>query len=229
MNTNPQNAVVIARNLRKSFATPSGELVVLTDVSFTIQRGERVAIVGPSGSGKSTLLSLLGLLDSPTVGEVIIAGVSTTTLSETAQAAFRNEHIGFIFQNFELISAFTAAENVAASLEIGGAQHVAERTDSLLNDLGISDRKAALPKTLSGGEKQRVAIGRALAPRPELILADEPTGSLDRATGERVIEMLVAAVEKNGSTLIVITHDETVAARMDRVFELRDKTLHERS
>ncbi len=187
-----------------------------------------MAIIGPSGSGKSTLLSLIGLLDTPSSGTIVVAGQRIDTLSEHEQARFRNEQIGFIFQSFELISPFTAKENIVAPLEIGKRAVSEAELVTLVNNLGLSERQNALPQTLSGGEKQRVAIGRALMSKPALILADEPTGSLDRATGEKVLLMLLEAVAEVDTTLVIITHDESIADRMDRVFELRDKTLHER-
>jgi putative ABC transport system ATP-binding protein len=221
--------VVVIKNVGKTFATNNGSLEILKDVSFSIKAGEKVAIIGPSGSGKSTLLSLIGLLDTPSSGSIVLNGVEVKNLSDSEQARFRNEHIGFIFQNFELVQAFTAAENIASGLEIGGKREVEERTNELLLQLGIQDRAEAMPRTLSGGEKQRVAIGRALAPLPEIILADEPTGSLDRVTGERVLGMLIDAVSSANATLIIITHDASVAEKMDRVFELKDYTLYERT
>jgi putative ABC transport system ATP-binding protein len=215
-------------NVSKTFDTVNGKLPILHGVSFTVKRGERVAIVGPSGSGKSTLLSLIGLLDTPTKGSIEIAGVKINELSESEQALFRNKEIGFIFQSFELISPFTVAENITAPLEIGNKIVLPEAISTLTEKLGLHERLHALPQTLSGGEKQRVAIGRALVNSPALILADEPTGSLDRATGERVLSLLLDAVDKAKGTLIIITHDESIANRMGRVLELRENTLHER-
>ncbi len=224
----PPTPILKLHNVGKSFNTPRGSLQILENVSCTIQKGEKVAIIGPSGSGKSTLLSLIGLLDAPTEGSVEIAGIKTESLGETEQAKFRNEYIGFIFQSFELISPFTVQENIVAPLEI--RKKPVSRTDlsALLENLGLMQRQDASPQTLSCGEKQRVAIGRALMNKPTLILADEPTGSLDRATGEKVLSMLLQAVSETHTTLIIITHDESIASRMDRVFELRDRSLHER-
>ena len=187
------------------------------------------AIIGPSGSGKSTLLSLIGLLDVATDGEVVIAGRNVKVMSEKEQAYFRNEKIGFIFQSFELISPFSVSENIAAPLEIGGKVVSPDVLAQVLEEVGLTNRADALPYTLSGGEKQRVAIARALVHQPALLLADEPTGSLDRATGERVLKLLLDAVAQRHTTLVVITHDESVAERMDRVFEIKDQKLYERS
>jgi ABC-type lipoprotein export system ATPase subunit len=215
-------------NVEKHFTTRDGKLPILTSVSLTVYSGEKVAIVGPSGSGKSTLLSLIGLLDVQSGGSITLYGTETSTLDERALAKLRNESIGFIFQSFELVSPFTVYENIAAPLDISGASYAPEKVATLLEEVGLTHRKEALPATLSGGERQRVAIARALANNPKLILADEPTGSLDRATGERVLERLLRSVTERGTTLIVITHDDHVASFMDRVFEIRDGSLYER-
>lgn len=212
----------------KRFDTDQGEIVILGRVSAQIMPGETVAIIGPSGSGKSTLLSLIGLLDTPTDGDIFIDEQNVKSMSEKEKALFRNKKIGFIFQSFELISPFSVAENVAAPLEIGGRKVEAGVVEEMLAEVGLTSRADALPYTLSGGEKQRVAIARALIHSPALLLADEPTGSLDRATGERVMTLLLDAVSKRDATLVVITHDETIANRMDRVFEIKNQTLHER-
>jgi len=223
-----KDTILKLTNVSKTFLTPRGDLSILENVSCSIYKGEKIAIVGPSGSGKSTLLSLIGLLDTPTAGTVEIAGVQTDSLSEAEQAKFRNQKIGFIFQSFELISPFTVEENIAAPQEIAQKLVAREALSELIERLGLSPRKNAMPQTLSGGEKQRVAIGRALMNNPALILADEPTGSLDRETGERVLSLLIETVAEPDTTLIIITHDESVASRMDRVFELKNKMLHER-
>ena len=212
----------------KCFQTDQGEIVILDNVSAQIMPGETVAIIGPSGSGKSTLLSLIGLLDTPTHGDIFIDEQNVKSMSEKDKAQFRNKKIGFIFQSFELISPFSVAENIAAPLEIGGRKVEAGVVEAMLGEVGLFARADALPYTLSGGEKQRVAIARALIHSPALLLADEPTGSLDRATGERVMTLLLDAVTKRDATLVVITHDETIASRMDRVFEIKNQTLHER-
>lgn len=212
----------------KRFKVAEGEIVILDQVSLQIMSGETVAIIGPSGSGKSTLLSLIGLLDTPTQGDIFIDEQNTKSLSEKATAHLRNKKIGFIFQSFELISPFSVAENIAAPLEIGGSIVQADAIKQMIAEVGLTARAEALPNTLSGGEKQRVAIARALVHAPALLLADEPTGSLDRATGDLVMTLLLDAVTKRDATLVVITHDETIASRMDRVFEIKNQTLHER-
>ncbi len=225
---NEGEIILTLENVSKSFDTSRGKLQILESVNCAIRKGEKVAIIGPSGSGKSTLLSLIGLLDVPTRGTILIKGTEINTLTEKEQAKFRNTNIGFIFQSFELISPFTVRENIAAPLEIGKQPISEDGLSILIQNLGLGERENALPQTLSGGEKQRVAIGRALMNKPALILADEPTGSLDRATGEKVLTMLLSAVQDADTTLLIITHDESIADRMDRVFELKDKTLHER-
>lgn len=229
MVTKPMDSILQLTDVRKEFATRLGKLLILDGISCTINKGEKVAIIGPSGSGKSTLLSLIGLLDTPTSGSITIDGVLVGSLDEVEQARLRNQQIGFIFQSFELISPFTVEENIAAPLEIGDKDVSTHELTQLIDKLGLRDRRHAMPQTLSGGEKQRVAIGRALMNKPALILADEPTGSLDRATGEKVLSLLIDAVLAVNATLLIITHDESIAERMDRVFELREKTLHERT
>lgn len=216
-------------DVSKRFVTAQGEIVILDKVSAQIMRGQTVAIIGPSGSGKSTLLSLIGLLDTPTQGDIFIAESNVKNLNEKEKALFRNEKIGFIFQSFELIAPFSVAENIAAPLEIGGKKVEAGVIEQMLSEVGLTPRANALPHTLSGGEKQRVAIARALIHQPALLLADEPTGSLDRVTGERVMTLLLDAVTKRNATLVVITHDESIARKMDRIFEIKDQTLHERT
>ncbi len=229
MNTKevPQPILKVA-DLSKGFDTHKGHISILENVSFSIQKGEKVAIIGPSGSGKSTLLSLIGLLDTPDNGTIEINGQDAKNLNDKKQADFRNERIGFIFQSFELIGPFTALENITAPLEIGNKKISDFRVENLLERTGMKERKDAMPHTLSGGEKQRVAIARALVNEPSLILADEPTGSLDRDTGAQVLSLLLDTVEHGSSTLIIITHDESITAKMDRVFEIRDKGIHER-
>jgi putative ABC transport system ATP-binding protein len=228
LNTMENKPILRMTDVGKRFLTDQGEIVILDNVSAQIMSGETVAIIGPSGSGKSTLLSLIGLLDTPTHGDIFIDEQNVKSMSEKDKAQFRNKKIGFIFQSFELISPFSVAENIAAPLEIGGRKVEAGVVEAMLAEVGLSARADALPYTLSGGEKQRVAIARALIHSPALLLADEPTGSLDRATGERVMTLLLDAVTKRDATLVVITHDETIATRMDRVFEIKNQTLHER-
>lgn len=217
--------ILEVKNVTKTVETPQGPLTILHDVSFRVMPGEKVAIIGPSGSGKSTLLSLIGLLDTPTQGEVYLGGVRVDSLTDRDAAKLRNEKIGFVFQSFELIQPFTVYENVSAPLEIGHATVAEAHITELISSVGLRPRMHALPPTLSGGEKQRVAIARALAHDPDIILADEPTGSLDSATGANVLELLLEATKKRGKTLMVITHDERVTEKMDRVLRIESGKL----
>jgi putative ABC transport system ATP-binding protein len=221
--------ILTMHNVSKSFKTSSGDITILEKVSFAIMAGEKVAIIGPSGSGKSTLLSLIGLLDIPSNGDIIIAGKNIDVMKEKDMAHVRNEKIGFIFQSFELISPFSVSENISAPLDIAGKNIPKNVIAQILAEVKMTDRAHALPYTLSGGEKQRVAIARALVHKPAIILADEPTGSLDRITGERVLQLLLDAVTEHNTTLIIITHDESIANKMDRVFEIKDKQVYERN
>lgn len=212
----------------KSFTTPEGTLEILRNLNVDIQREEKVAIVGPSGSGKSTLLSLLAGLDVPTAGDIVIDGAHLATLDEKSLATYRNQKIGIIFQSFELIVPFTVEENIRAPLDIS-AKVDPVRVHELIQRMGLTERKDAYPQTLSGGEKQRVAIARALVNNPSIILADEPTGSLDRVTGQAVLDLLLEEVSREHKTLLIITHDTDIAERMDRVLTLKDTHLIEKT
>jgi len=198
-----------------------GWLTILDDVSFTVEPGTTVAIVGASGSGKSTLLGLLAGLDLPSAGRVIAAGQDIFALDEDARAAWRARHVGFVFQSFQLLPQMTALENVMLPLELAGDAGAESRARELLGRVGLADRAAHYPRTLSGGEQQRVALARAFAGSPPLLLADEPTGSLDAATGERVIELLFQLNREAGATLVLVTHDEDLAARCQQRITLR--------
>ncbi len=190
-----------------------GWLAILEDVSFRVARGDTAAIVGASGSGKSTLLGLLAGLDLPSAGRVVVGGQSLFDLDEDGRAAWRARHVGFVFQNFQLLPQMTALENVMLPLELAGEAAAAERARELLDRVGLAERAGHYPRTLSGGEQQRVAIARAFAGSPPLLLADEPTGSLDAATGERIIDLLFTLNREVGATLVLVTHDEGLAAR----------------
>jgi putative ABC transport system ATP-binding protein len=187
-----------------------------------VPAGQFLAIAGPSGSGKSTLLGLIAGLDQPTAGRIEVAGVDITTLDEDALARFRRDHVGYVFQSFHLLPTLTAQENVAVPLELAGEAGAAERAASLLAEVGLAERAHHYPVQLSGGEQQRVAVARAMARRPALLLADEPTGNLDSATGKQIIELLVGMNRRLGSTLVLVTHDTALAAHADRVVTLRD-------
>ena len=203
--------------------TSGGRAVdVLTDVSLEVPAGQFVAIAGPSGSGKSTLLGLVAGLDRPTAGRIEVAGVVVTELDEDALARFRLDHVGYVFQSFHLVPTLTALENVAVPLELGGDADAEARARDLLAEVGLAERAHHYPVQLSGGEQQRVAVARALARRPPLLLADEPTGNLDSATGKQIIDLLVGANRHQGRTLVLVTHDPALAAHADRVITLRD-------
>ncbi|MDB5057796.1 MAG: efflux transporter, ATP-binding protein [Chloroflexi bacterium] len=203
---------------------PLGQSVVhaLRGVNVTIPRGEVVAIVGPSGSGKTTLLGLLGGLDVATSGHIVVNGIDITHLSENKLADIRNRQIGFVFQSFNLIPTLTALENVALPIQFGRGRNPMRRSADLLDSVGLSDRMNHKPSQLSGGEQQRVAIARALANDPAIILADEPTGNLDSANGERVMQQLLGLRVDLGKTVILVTHDPAIAVRTDRTIHLRD-------
>lgn len=212
--------------ISKTFTQGDTELHILKDISVSIKNNEKVAIIGASGSGKSTLLSIMSGMDRPDKGKVIIDEEDIVSISEKRLCEIRNKKIGVIFQAFELIPSFTALENVLLPLDIAGETDVA-KAKQLLTDLGLGHRFDHIPKMLSGGEQQRVAIARALIADPEVIFADEPTGNLDTHTGEKVLDLLFSQIEKYKKTLVLITHDMSLSKRMDRVFSLREGTLHE--
>lgn len=222
--TNGRRAILRATNLTKDL--PLGPVVVhaVRGVDLTIFNNEMVAIVGPSGSGKSTLLGLIGGLDAPTTGRIEIDGVDITNMNEGRLSEVRNEKIGFVFQFFNLIPTLTALENVALPIEFANTPKFdpEKRARELLDMLGLSDRLNHRPMELSGGQQQRVAIARALANNPPLLLADEPTGNLDSEASEVVLEALRAVWRETGTTVVLVTHDHNLAARMGRVMELVD-------
>ena len=211
--------------LGKQVALPSGPLTILADVGFSIAAGEAFAIVGASGSGKSTLLSLLAGLDVASTGRVRLGGADLGALDEDGRAALRAEKVGFVFQNFQLLPALTALENVMLPLELRGDRDAEAPARKVLEQVGLGERMTHYPRQLSGGEQQRVAIARATAPRPELIFADEPTGNLDAATGEEIINLLLARRAETGATLLIITHDSSLAARCERVLTMADGVI----
>jgi putative ABC transport system ATP-binding protein len=195
---------------------------ILTDVSLEVPAGQFLAIAGPSGSGKSTLLGLVAGLDQPTAGRIEVAGVEITALDEDALARFRRDHVGYVFQSYHLLPTLTAEENVAVPLELAARPDAAERARALLAEIGLAERAHHYPVQLSGGEQQRVAVARAIALAPPLLLADEPTGNLDSATGKQIIDLLVGVNRRLGCTLVLVTHDPALAAHADRVVTLRD-------
>jgi ABC-type lipoprotein export system ATPase subunit len=209
------------QGVRKEFVGAQGAIVALDNLSVTLKKGESLAIVGPSGSGKTTLLQLVGGLDVPSKGKVTVAGQDLSALSDTALAKFRNKTIGFIFQFFNLQGYFTAQENVAFPLILGGmsTKQASEKAAKLLKQVGLQDRLDHVPAQMSGGEMQRVAVARALAQDPQLLLADEPTANLDAENAARVVELL-HAVAKSGTTLVVITHDSALAKQFQHTLHL---------
>lgn len=219
--TNPVPRLELRRLTRR---LPSGgrELTILDSVDLAIDPGECVAILGPSGSGKSTMLALMAGLDRPTAGEVLIDGAPIQALSEDALALLRRRTIGFVFQSYQLLGNLTALENVMLPVELASAEDPRARAASLLAEVGLTERSHHYPSQLSGGEQQRVALARAFAVAPPLLLADEPTGNLDSATGGRVLDTLLALRARHGTTLVLVTHDPAVAARADRQVHLRD-------
>jgi putative ABC transport system ATP-binding protein len=194
---------------------------ILKDIDLHIGRGEAVGLVGPSGSGKSTLLMVMAGLERADTGSIVVAGEDLTQLDEDALARFRGRHVGIVFQSFHLIPTMTAQENVAIPLELAGLADAHARATRELAAVGLSDRLAHYPAELSGGEQQRVALARALAPNPSILVADEPTGNLDEATGRQVIDLMLAVHRERGTTLVLVTHDAALAARCDRIVRLR--------
>jgi putative ABC transport system ATP-binding protein len=216
----PDEFVLEARGVSKTVASPEGSLTILADVSVAVRAGETLAIVGASGAGKSTLLALLAGLDEPSTGRVLITGTDLTQLDEDGRAALRGRHVGFVFQSFHLIPSLTAVENVMLPLELGGRRDARQAATAALEQVGLRPRLAHYPRQLSGGEQQRVAIARAFVTRPAVLFADEPTGNLDTATGERITDLLFELNRSTGSTLILVTHDRALAARCGRMLEL---------
>lgn len=220
--------VLRAVDINQRVVTPAGELHLLHDISFSVDAGQTVAIIGASGSGKSTLLGLLAGLDQASSGQIFLAGRELTALDEDGKAKLRAESVGFVFQNFQLLPSLTAQENVALPLELAGnAANAMQRADSLLDEVGLAARKQHYPRTLSGGEQQRVAIARAFAANPSVLFADEPTGNLDSETAAQIIELLFAVNRAHGTTLILVTHDEQLAARCDRRLRMNAGRLTE--
>ncbi|HEV8617151.1 MAG TPA: ABC transporter ATP-binding protein [Methylomirabilota bacterium] len=214
--------MIQVRDVTMRLASGGRSVTILDRVSLDVAAAEVVAITGPSGSGKSTLLGLLAGLDTPTAGSISVAGTDVTALGETALARFRRDTIGYVFQSFHLIPTLTAVENVAVPLELAGDAAPLARAVMLLEEVGLGERGHHYPAQLSGGEQQRVAIARAVALHPPLLLADEPTGNLDSATGGAIIDLLLALQREHASTLVLVTHDAALAERADRVIGLRD-------
>jgi putative ABC transport system ATP-binding protein len=213
-------AAIEVAQLSKRVADATGELTILRDIDFTVPRGETLAVVGASGSGKSTLLGLLAGLDTPTEGTVRLNGVDIFALDEDGRAGLRKANLGFVFQSFQLLGHLTALENVMLPLELRRDDRAREKAEAMLGRVGLSSRLRHYPKYLSGGEQQRVALARAFVTEPPLLFADEPTGSLDAATGEAVIKLMFELNEERGSTLVLVTHDPSIAARCKRTITI---------
>lgn len=213
--------MIRAQAVAKWVSSPQGRLDILQPVDLTIAAGERCAIVGPSGSGKTTLLALLAGLDLPSAGRLWLADQELTSLDEDARAALRRQRVGFVFQNFQLLGNLSALDNVALPLELRGDADARARARAMLARVGLAERARHYPPTLSGGEQQRVALARAFVGRPQVLFADEPTGSLDRASAEAVLELMFDLNRAAGTTLVVVTHDDALAARVDRRLLLR--------
>ena len=214
-----------ANHLAKTFKTQGGELTLFNNLSLQVQQGESIAIIGQSGAGKSTLLSLLAGLDTPTSGNVQLSGVDLSTLEDSERAAWRAQHLGFIFQSFHLLPELNATENVQLPLDIRGDKLASNKAMSLLDQVGLSHRHDHYPAQLSGGEQQRVAIARAFVTSPTILFADEPTGNLDAETGEKIIQQLFDLNARKSTTLVLITHDDHLASRCDRQFRLSNGQL----
>jgi putative ABC transport system ATP-binding protein len=222
MNDDPasKNAVLAANNVSKQVSSPEGGLTILSGVSFAIDKGETVAIVGASGAGKSTLLALLAGLDLPTTGEIWLDATNLTALDEDGRAAVRAASVGFVFQSFHLVPSLNALENVMLPLELAGKEAPRQAAMNILQQVGLGERWSHYPAQLSGGEKQRVAIARAFATEPAVLFADEPTGNLDARTGEHVMDLMFELNRESSTTLILVTHDSSLAARCDRIIGL---------
>jgi putative ABC transport system ATP-binding protein len=214
------SSMISVSHVSKTVSDASGPLSILRDIDFSVAAGESVAILGASGSGKSTLLSIMAGLDTPSEGHVSLAGQDIFEMTEDQRAAWRGQHLGFVFQNFQLMGHLTALENVMLPLELAGTQNAANLAKSILTQVGLSERLRHFPKVLSGGEQQRVALARAFVVEPQLLLADEPTGSLDAQTGESIMDLMLSMNKARNTTLILVTHDQKLAQRCDRTLTM---------
>ncbi|MDG2365370.1 MAG: ABC transporter ATP-binding protein [Methylococcaceae bacterium] len=214
--------IIRAKNLSKTVLTANGSLTILSGIHLNINRGESLAIMGMSGSGKTTLISLLAGLDTPSTGTITISGQLLTTMTEDDKARLRNQFIGFVFQNFQLLNNLTALENVMLPLEIIGHPHAKDKALNFLDRVGLSHRYHHRPSQLSGGEQQRVALARAFVTQPSILFADEPTGNLDQKTGKTIIDLLFALNEENKTTLVLVTHDQSLATLCSRTLMLEN-------
>ncbi|NNK76387.1 MAG: ABC transporter ATP-binding protein [Maribacter sp.] len=213
--------ILNVHNLRKTYTSGSKALTVLDDITFDIESGDTFAIVGPSGSGKTTLLGLCAGLDQPDSGTIELCGADLSTLNEDERALLRNNHVGFIFQDFQLLPTLTALENVSVPLELQGAKNANTIALELLGKVGLAERSHHYPSQLSGGEQQRVALARAFSNSPSILFADEPTGNLDEETGEKVVQLLFDLNQEAGTTLVIVTHDLDLAKRNQHILRLK--------
>lgn len=216
------DAVLSLTDVSLSLMAEAGKVDILHGISLQVARGETVGLIGPSGSGKSSLLMLMGGLERASAGSVRALDADLSVMNEDALARFRRDHMGVVFQSFHLIPTMTALENVATPLELAGVRDAFERAEAELVEVGLGERLHHYPAQMSGGEQQRVALARAAAPRPAILLADEPTGNLDGTTGAAIMDLLFGLRDRHGATLVLVTHSRTLAARCDRVVRLRD-------
>lgn len=219
--------MIVVENLVKTVVSGQQPLEILKGLNTEIKAGQSIAIIGPSGAGKSTLLGLLAGLDTPTAGRVMIDGHSLSDMNEDERADLRSRYVGFVFQSFQLLPGLTALENVMLPLELKGQANATEVAKRYLAEVGLSERQAHYPRHLSGGEQQRVALARAFAVQPQILFADEPTGNLDAATGEHIVELMFRMNQQSSTTLVLVTHELALARRCDRVLELRNGQLTE--
>ena len=217
----PAAELVAVEHVGKTVVDATGQFDILTDIDFSLAQGQTLAIAGASGSGKSTLLSIIAGLDVPTRGTVRLAGQDLFALNEDDRAAWRASKLGFVFQSFQLLNHLSALENVMLPLELAGRRDARARATDMLDRVGLAQRAGAFPRVLSGGEQQRVALARAFVVQPALLLADEPTGSLDFATGESVMQLMLRLNREQGTTLVLVTHDRGIAARCERRITLQ--------
>ena len=227
VSTQESSVVLSGQQISKQVSGPEGTLTILHALDISVHAGEAVAIVGPSGSGKSTLLGILAGLDTPTEGGVNLLDHPLSSLGEDERARLRAGKVGFVFQSFQLLPGLTALENVMLPLELTGDNNAANAAKAMLEKVGLSHRAGHQPLQLSGGEQQRVALARAFVSQPALLFADEPTGNLDSATGEKVIELMFSLREQHGSAVVLVTHDDSLAAQCDRILRMGDGRLEE--
>lgn len=221
------NCILELMNVGKIYGSGSTQVEALKNVNFSIKKGEFISIIGESGSGKSTLLNVIGMLDNPTSGKIIIDGVEQKSMSMDQQAIFRRDNIGFIFQSFNLIQELTVEQNIAFPILLSHKKPEMQRIDSIIRKLGLNERRDHMPSQLSGGQQQRVAIGRALVTEPKLILADEPTGNLDSKNSQEVIRLLLETSKEYNKTVLLITHNAGIAKLADRIFYVKDGYIDE--